>query len=392
MLIERIKNTLEIGKFGIDQRKLSKIAKTNESSLSRFLSGHEEMNFESILRIVQHLYPDQETEIMLNYIPFLKSKNARYALEYCAMVNAWDNLKSLIDFLSCSSNPVDKEWAAIYDLLRMRKEKVLSPKELLYKIEVFKPKEIEMQILRNIFKSYLYFDSKEYDSVCFHINGMDELIKTLKSQFIKDSFNVRLGLALITIYLADNNLTKAREYCHQIIEQDFFKSVKGPAYYNLGHSYLFTDHEQANKYLNKALNLFKSVNNFERVNQTELNLSFLDSYWKVEREFKHNIDNYNWQANYIFYLIQKGKYDSAKELIDKINPENLSEWDKGFYYYYSGLLTNDIDTYYISVECFINMNNCFFLNLPLEKLKDLGENEKVLYLLSQTRRKKIEKD
>lgn len=392
MLIERIKNTLEIGKFGIDQRKLSKIAKTNESSLSRFLSGHEEMNFESVLRIVQHLYPDQETEIMLNYIPFLKSKNARYALEYYAMLNAWDNLKSLIDFLSGSSNPVDKEWAAIYDLLRMRKEKVLSPKELLYKIEVFKPKEIEMQILRNIFKSYLYFDLKEYDSVCFHINEMDELIKTLKSQFIKDSFNVRLGLALITIYLADNNLTKAREYCHQIIEQDFFKSVKGPAYYNLGHSYLFTDHEQANKYLNMALNLFKSVNNFERVNQTELNLSFLDSYWKVEREFKHHIDNYDWQSNYIFYLVQKGKDDSAKELIDKINPENLSEWDKGFYYYYSGLLTNDIDTYYSSVECFINMNNYFYLNLPLEKLKDLGENEKVLYLLSQTRRKKIEKD
>ncbi|GAA0373925.1 hypothetical protein [Bacillus horti] len=84
MLQEQILRTLD-ERDGVDQRKLSYVANLNESSISRFLNGYEEINFESALRIVKFLYPEQERVIMATYIPTQKSKNARHALEYCVM-------------------------------------------------------------------------------------------------------------------------------------------------------------------------------------------------------------------------------------------------------------------------------------------------------------------
>lgn len=386
LLKERILQTLEKSR-NIDQRKLAQIAHVNESSISRYLNGHDEINFEGVLRIVKYLYLEQEREIMSEYIRTQKSKNARYALEYCAMNHLWDLVEYLIGFLSESTNPVDKEWAAMYQLLLSRNEKILSPREQLNKIEVFKPKELEMQVLKSIFKAYIYHDLDELNALHLHVDGTDTLVKSIKSSFIQDSFNVRLSLILSQISLYSNDIELSRKYSLSIVNQRFFEDVKATAYYNLGLSYSLESYEKSVEYLNKALDFFIFRNNVGRIDQTRRLDSFIKTHWGVNFEFTHNLDNHRSFLNYIYYLIKKGELSLAGEHINKLDIKELTEWDKGFYYYYKGLLSNDKTSFYNSVESFINLDDYFHLQLPLIELQRLGENEVVLRLLSLRRRK-----
>lgn len=384
LLKEKIAESLEKSP-NIDQRKLSKIANVNESSISRFLNGHDELNFEGVLRIVKYLYSEEEQQIMAWYIPQLKSKNARLALEYCVMNHMWDLVDHLIDLLSVSSNPVDKEWAAMYQYIRSRKANEISSIELLKQVEMFKPKEPDIDVLRSIFKAYIYYDMREIQSLRLHIFGVDHLIEDLKSQFLRDSFKVRLGLILHIIYLSDNELDLARSYCKKIIDQNFFEKPKATAYFNLGVSYTLEDYVKAHKYLQLAADHSSARNSpFQR--QVKIAFNFLYSHWGVEREFNDSLDSDEFCLGFIYYLIKKNESAKAQQYLNKIDIVKLSDWNKAFYYYYKGLLTKDTDSYYISVELFLDRSNYYYLQLPLEELRKLGENQRVLHIFSKKRR------
>lgn len=386
LLKERILQTLEKSR-NIDQRKLAQIAHVNESSISRYLNGHDEINFEGVLRIVKYLYLEQEREIMSEYIQSQKSKNARYALEYCAMNHLWDLVEYLIGFLSESTNPVDKEWAAMYNFLLLRQERLISPMEQLDRIEVFKPKELEMKILRSILKAYVYYDLGERYSIFLHIKDIDKMLDQIKSTFIRDSFSVRFGLIMSYVYLHDHDIEKSREYSSSILKQSFFDYVKGTANLNLGISYLFENYQKASDYLSKAQDFFIYHNRVAKVTQVNLNLAFLQSYWDIDFPYTLALEDKTCFLTFIYYLIKKGESALALEHINRIHVGELSEWDKAFYFYYKGLLTQDKTTYYDSVESFSNCYNFFHIQLPLMELQKLGENETALRILSRRRRK-----
>ncbi|MDQ0168376.1 tetratricopeptide (TPR) repeat protein [Bacillus horti] len=282
---------------------------------------------------------------------------------------------------------MDKEWAAMYDLIYLRREKLLTPMEQLDRIEVFKPKEVEMKILKSILKAYIYSDLQERYSIFLHISGTDELIDSLTSTFIKDSFNIRLGLIMSYVYLFENDLEKSREYSYSILNQSFFENVKANAHHNLGTSFLLEGYEKASEHLNKALDFFMYHNQATKVKQVDLNLSFLQSLWNKDFAYTLSLDNHTCFLTYIYYLIKKGESILALEHINRIAIEDLDQWDKAFYFYYKGLLSQDKTDYYYSVEYFSNLNNFFHIQLPLLELKKLGENEVALRILRSRRRK-----
>lgn len=384
MIRERILQTLD-RREDTDQRKLAHVAGINESSISRFLHGQEEINFEAVVRMVKYLYPHEELEVMKQYIPTQKSRNARYALEYCTMNQIWDQVDDLINLLMKSTNPVDKEWAAMYELVRMRRENLLPSIGLLQQVETFKPKEPEMQILKTILKGYLYFDMNEHYSLALHIEGVEDLIKQVKSTFIRESFMVRLGLIMNMVYLYANNLDDARRYSYAVIGQDFYESKKGAAYNNLGQSFMFEDYYRAEDYLSKALNYFTTYNLTNYISTVQQNLSFLNSYWGYEHAFTLPLDNHRSNLNYVYHLIKKGEQALAQMQLTKIDFNTLGESDKAYYYYYKGLLIDDSTYFYNSIESFLDLNDYFQLQLPLTELERLGENEKALKIISKKR-------
>lgn len=381
MLQERIRQTLR-HRPDLDQRKLSKMAQINESSISRYLKGFEELNFEAIFRIVKELYAEEEKEIMQEYVLTLKSKNARHALEYCVMNQLGEPCDQLLEDLLTSTNPVDKEWATLYHLVRQHQIKPFSTHELLKRVEVFNPKEVEMQILKTILKSYIYFELNAHEFLVLYARGLEEQIEALKSSFIKESFRVRFSLLMSYVTLYANELKKARYYCFIVIRQDYYEHVKARAYQYLGHSYLFSSYEKASKYLQYALSLHQSLDGKNQAYSTALTLSFLQSYWQIKQEFTFELKGAAEYSAYIYDLIQHGELKLAKETIEQIDVDTAPESIKGFYYYYIGLIHGQRDAFYRSVHAFKAVGDYFHCQLPLQELAKYKENKLVLQMLT----------
>ncbi|GAA0381702.1 AimR family lysis-lysogeny pheromone receptor [Bacillus horti] len=382
MLQERILQTLE-DLDDIDQRKLARVANTTEAALSRFLNEQEELIFESVLRIVKYLYPNEQVTIMADYIITQKSYNARLGLEYCSINRLWVECNYLLNMLSKSTDPCDQEWVFMYTLLKEKREATHSHVHLISKVEQFHPKEIELKVLASIFRRILYFELNDNNTVLSSNNDAETLIEKIKSDYIRSSYSVRLGVIMSSVHLYGNNPEKARQYSYYIIGQDFIDFVKSVAYNNLGQTYMLEDYERAKDYFITAINYAITFNHSVYLKTARLNLSFLQSYYQIDSGFSEPIDDYATYANYIFYLIQKGEHSLAQKNMDQIDIKTLTDWDKAFYFYYMGLLKNDRSSLYESVKAFYSVENYFYLQFPLLELQKLGDDEEALQFLKK---------
>lgn len=384
MLQKRIRQVLDL-RYDVDQRQLARIAGVNESSISRYLNGFEEINFEAILKIVKHLFPEQEKEQIKELVPALKSRNARFALEYCIMNHLTEPCDYLIELLKASSNPVDKEWAALYQLFRLRQKKALPLKELLQQVEVFNPKTAEMQVLRTIFKVYIYFDMNAHQFLPWLTKDLEAQIDNMKSPLMQNSFRVRLSLIMSYVSLFANDVHQARYHSTFVIRQDFFEHVKGTAYHQLGHSYFFESYELASKYLRKAIEHYEKDQLKRLAYSSKILLSYLKSHWHKERIFSFKMNSYMERSEYIYHLIQTGDTEQAGKILQKIDEASTPDWAKGFHYFYLGLLHQDRDFFYHSVDWFKATGDYFHCQLPIRQLNQLNENKVVLKILSSNK-------
>lgn len=377
MIQQLILDTLATTK-GLDQRKLSHIAGVSESSFSRYLHGLENITLHSTLKIVKYLYLDQEKEIMAEYVLTQKSRNARFALEYCDINNLSDHVIQLTESLSKSDNPVDKEWATLYEMLIRLKEKTISLDKLTEKIELFNPKEIEMLIMKQLLKAYIANAQNNNSTLHFHVSETEKLLDNIKSDFIKSSYNIRLGIIMGHVSLYLNNMEQTRYYNSLVINQDLYENLKGLAYNNLGYAYIFEDYKKSKHYLDKAIDIYSKYNQQEKINIAKINLTFLNSFWKKNETFSLELNSDNNIANYIYYLIQKGNLSLAKEYIDKIDITSFSDLDKGFIYFFQGLINERKKDFYYSIKWFQRSRDFFNIQLPINKLLEMGEDEEIL--------------
>lgn len=386
MLHERIRRTIDEKKNNLDQRKISKIAGATESSLSRFLNGMEELNFASVMKVVQHLYPEEEKEIMGEYALTQKSRNARFALEYCELNNLLVCVNQLIEKLSASANPVDKEWAKLYSFFELYKHRAtnkISMGEVIYQLELFDPKEVEMKVMKQILKAYIYVVLEDFSSLINNTQNIENLIMQVKSNFLVSSFNVRHGLIMNYICLLSNDVESSRYYSYLVLKQDYYENVKALAFNALGDSFMLEDYEKASHYFTESKYLNEKFNQSYNLNIAERNLSFLQSYWKIEREFTLPLDSHFNKANYTYYLIQKGDIELAKKYLDEVDVKSIPSISRAYFYYYCGLIDQKRATFYHSVKWFQLSRDLFHIKLPLDELLKLGEDKDILAVWSK---------
>ncbi|GAA0368738.1 AimR family lysis-lysogeny pheromone receptor [Bacillus horti] len=376
-------------KKGINQKRLAQVARTNESSISRFLHDFEELNFEGILRIVQFLFPSQEHDMLRLIIPKFRSRNARHALDYSIMHRLDQEAEHLITVLKSSTNPVDKEWATIYTLIHKRNLNSLPLLEQLKQIEIFHPREPDMKVLKMVLHAYICFDLHLYPFLSLHSFEVDEKLKQLKSTFMRQSLNVRYSLLMGYYSLNMNDITKARWYYSSILDQAFFKHMLPTVYFYLGQSYLYEDYEQAYYLMSYAAHAFAEAGREDLYHTSQLMLSFLQSYWRVDRDFPFELVSYAEELEYIYYLIQLDQKEQAKSFLTKLDIHHVPSHSKGFVYFYLGLLYGDKEFFYHSVEWFRLTGNYFYCQLPLRELRKMQENRVILRVLSTVRRERL---
>lgn len=380
MLREHILNHLE--KQGIGQRKLAEVADVSESTISRFLNDRDELNFEAVFRIIKFLFPEKEKEYVAQYALTQRSMNARLCMEYGMVHRLWHITENIIHTLYDSTNPLDKEWAKIYELELLRLNRRINHEQLLLELKKYFPRALEVQIMHSFITACIYYDLNRHHLLYELLENMEQQIEQVKSSFLKHCFNIRLGLLLTNYFLKKNDIDRVRKYSLKVIKQDVADHVKANAYFSLGQSFQFESYDQAYEYMKIAYESFLISEEQERVQECELSISFLKSYWRIDHEFPRSLNSTQQTLEYIYHLIQRGEEEQAEELIYKVDPAFINDRDKGFYYYYLGLIQQKEPPFLHAVKWFKQTGNLFYLLLPIQELRKLQVDDFLLDILT----------
>lgn len=379
-------NDIEVN--GTTQKQYAQMAGVSEPTITRFMNQKAILGFDSILSIVKHKFPEGEEQLMTDYIRLQDNQNARLALEYC-MINQLPEIADLlIDKLKKSEYSINKEWARLYEIERMRTKKEISSQELIGMVHKIGAKSEEMKIMSEFLEVYANYDLANYSYLQGLIIGLEQRIEGIKSRCMKSSFKLRLGQALSYIALFNNEVDSCRYYANMIIENTDNPYFMATAYHILGNSYLYETFEESLFFLNKALNYYDLSNREQHKKVVMRTMNFVKCFWND----KVNTCNIGYQNNIAiedllfqdigelaFYEIRNENTHKAKKWLDAIDLSELTDSNKGFYYYYMALACGDnIDLFYDSVRYFRKSGDKYYIKLPLKELKRLGERESIL--------------
>lgn len=360
----------------------------NPTALHKFLTEEErEMNnFDGLLNMVRYSFLDREKEIMDAYIRTLdpNGKCARVSLEYAICSRLEDLTQYLLNKLSRASNAESKEWAALYSLDRKVETGEVSPLESIDVINGMRLKTVEGVAYGNLLKIYGYQAKRIYDLMYQLSEGLELSIKKIKDSYIRQSYFSRLGLVMMNVHMHQNNVSEAKRYAYLVLDNTTQENLRFLAYLGLGNIYTFESLEKSIDYLNQARLIGKTLaNNEPRMLEVERSLNFVRNYWGVQPEhINYQSENISDIHEVAFYYIRSGKIEEAKEILFNIDLDKLNPYNKGFHFFYRGLITNNKEDFYKSIFNFKEVGEVFYRNISLIELKKMGENPELLKALS----------
>jgi hypothetical protein len=386
-LKQMIKNELDKDK-GLATKLAQVAGLANPSPLYKFLNEPErEMNdFRGLLEIVKYLFMDREKEIMHDYILTLdpNGKCARISLEYSLSNRMYDITDTLISKMMNCKNAESREWATIYNIDRMVDKGDLNLFDSIDAINDVKIKTNEMKSFGKMIQTYAYYGHRMFEMMFQVSIGLEKNVKSLKDDYMRFSYLCRLGLVMIGVNLHLNYIEEARRQGQMILDNSTQDSMRSVAYHQLGNSYIFEDYQKAIDYLMQSRLATKGLHGGEvRLNKIERSINFLQNYWCIEAEYlKPNSNNILDIHELAFCYIKKSEPKKATEILDDVEINSLSNNQKGFHFFYRGLLSNNREDFYKSIKYFKLSGDKFYRNASLLELKKLGENEIVLETLS----------
>jgi hypothetical protein len=343
-------------------------------------------SFNGLLNIVRFLFPNNELEIMTDYILMLDpcNKSSRCALEYASFNRLHNLFEHLINRMLDCNNAESREWATLYNLMRQFNTGKISPLDLVNQIQKEKVKRYDTIVFAKIVQLYAYYDIRLTNIMLQLSIGLDSQIQEIKDDYIKDCYLMRLSLLMLNICLHENKTEDISLYGNLILEKSEKLNMNGMAHHKLGDSLLFEGYDKAYSHLEKAYDIFRNLGNrHEQLKQVKRSICFLQNYWLKKPEFLEDQSNEVSDIHeMIFYLIRSGQLNKAKELVNEIDLKKLSDYRKGFHYFYRGLISKNKDDFYVSVAHFKLSGDKFYRQLSLKELENLGENKTALFALS----------
>lgn len=391
MTYPRLKRMIvnELDKRGMTRVDLAKLLKGSETSIGKFLkeSEREMQDFDLLIKIVRYLFPDKETELLREYCQSLKptSQTLRYMLEYALVNRNYDFVYYLSDLLLPSNRRESVEWATIYKIFTdclLGKESLL---DTIDKASKAKAKTIEMKVMTKIIQFHCYYELKVMNIVMDWIAGVEHDIELINDRYIRNSFLGRFSVIMCNIYLHNNQVEKSREYALKTVQEGVEKTIQALGYFRLGDSYLYESEEKALRYLFKAKEIYEEINYRQNmINEVVKSINFVNLYWvnNIKGELIETGDHVSDKHMLLFQLIRSNKFEEAEKLIHTIDTHTMNDYQKGFFYYYKGLLSKDSNNFYRSMKHFKLKGHNFYAQLSLIELQRNGENKELLEFLS----------
>jgi hypothetical protein len=382
-----LKNELE-GDKSLATKLAQVVGLANPTPIYKFVNEPErEMdNFNGLLSIVKFLFPDREKEIMTDYCMTLdpNGKCARVSLEYAYSHRYFELADHLIVVLGACKNNDSKEWSFVYSMLRKSNSNEINNLDSISIISRQNLKTIEMHIFGRIVQMYNYYRIGVINLIKQIGMGLEGEITLLKDEFLRKSYQTRLGLLMISICLHDDNVRDSRFYANLVIENSIQDNAIALAYHRLGDTYTFESYEIAYDYMKKSKELYERLGDKqEQLREVKRSIVFLQNHWDkqplyLNYESKEASDIHEVA---LFYY-KNNNIKQAKDLLLEIDVSKLDFYQKAFHYYYRGVMGFSKEDFYESITYFKLAGDKFYRRLSLNQLDAMGENPVVLKALS----------
>ena len=341
--------------------------------------------FHGLVKMIKYIYPNIEDEKkwMEEYAKTLdvKKQTARYMLEY-ADINKLFVLKGklIAKMINCG-NASSKTWANLYEIDQNYVDGKVSVSETIDQLGAINTKISEIEVLKQIYKSYCYLDKKSFNLINDLIVDVEPKIEQIKDDYIRDLIYGRYMTLKLTVNERNGNPELTRVYAQKILSEVENEYILSMAYLYMGNSFIVEDFDKSYRYLRKGILLSEGFNP-RAYEYLKSSMSFLHNVWKKDPP---NLDFESKQVGSIhevvFYYINKSKHNEALMLLQNINMDSITTNEKAFNYYLRGLISKDIDDFCKSVKYFKESGDLHFRQLPLLELEKMGVQPQVVDLL-----------
>ncbi len=355
----------------------------NKARLYRFLQSPDcEIDcFDSILKMVRHLFPDQEFEIMDAYIRTLDPNQvlARHSLEY-ADCNRLDGLyEYMMGKLSNSKHRESLDWARLHEVELKRARGEIANDEFPDIVNKMKFKSPEMKVYSQIVLMYCYYDLRKVQTMKEAAPAIQKQIGKLKSPFIRASFMLRMALTMTGVSYHLGEMENIRLYGEKILDQPGGNRLKGLVHQFIGNSYIFSNYDRSLYHLTLSE---KYCNNENLSLAIKRSRNFLANYWgKIPPYLDYDSKEISDIHEVVFHHIRSGRIIDALNLLKSTDWESLTLSQKGFHMFYKGIALNDRDCLFESISYFTQANERYYIHLPLLELERIGEDPEIVRAL-----------
>ena len=367
MIFQYIKD--ELDRKGMSLVELAEASSVNYSTCSNYLRGKRggKRKFENVLAIVRTVFPETEYDVMDQYLRDHSDKlSHRYGMEYAAINRQFKTLEWLVNKNIDKNNP-NREWAEFYLALLNRAKGKLNPGQLFKSIMSIGAKTPESRALLNILSAYSLYDSNQFEHMFDSIKTLEEELKDITSDFLRERFTIRYKQILANSYLRFfNDPVRSRETAEEILELTQSKFVIASVYSTISLTYMFSDYERSRFYLELSKTTFEDAG----ISADYLynnNLAFLKNVHNLDVDEINDID----REEFAHHLINRGcKEQALHVLLEKEKRNNLSLLGQ----LYKSLAEVNRYGVWSVLSKYTSLGDLFFATFVKSVLENLGED------------------
>lgn len=343
------------------------------SALGKILNDEDKefKKFNSLIKLVGIFWGLESVKYMVNYSEEIDPNNmtmtARNMLEYLASARQFDALNNLLDKMDNCDNKESKEWAKMYRMESKYQfvEGTDNINKLIQEISSIHVTKLELEVYKKIYIHYCCYLKKDYETMEFLLKQIRKEVELIKNEYIKERYLIKVNeIAAYTNLFAYNKREVAREYADWILESSATTSYKAYANFIKGISYTFSSYDEAIKYLNRSIELYKMISRCDDIKEIEQEIEFINIYWDKNYE----CDSIK---NVLFAKAKNGKNLSDVEL-------NNVELDQETKLFLDGYSNKDNKKLVLSLIKFVKNDNLFLANLPKIELIKNGYDQDII--------------
>lgn len=383
----------KVAQTGRTLQEIADVIHVNKSTISKFLKGEHELKFESMFLLISSLFPlNEQSEAFGNTFLYVTNKrNIKCALEFFAANMDTESLITIIEKNMLRFKDL-QELFDLYEVFAGYRKGELTTDQAYKIFAQFEPSTDESKVVHKVFLLYWYAKYKQFKEILFLKDQAFKALDELEDGYFKTSLRNQL-LQIYLNYYTHNNDREEWGKILNLLEGNFTNHFnQGLVLHSRALYYQWVDCE-------KAIDKFKECISF----YYEVGADMYGDFVKREGLFlimlydnrDISLSDVNKAPDYIqaYYHYKKEEMTKSRELLEKCKSRIIAENDLStlpYQFYLEGLITQDVNYFWLSMYQFFAEGDLLFATLPIEELKKRGlSGEMIGHLLKTEREKKL---